>query len=425
MKYFQLMANINYGYLKIVKTVISLFLFTVLLVSCSVSRTTDTNRGLLTSEIAKVYDDSIFNGFAVSIVDQEDILYQQGFGLADVSINKKYTVNTIQNVASVSKTIVGIALLKAQELGKLNLDEPINKYLPFKVFNPKFPNENITIRQLATHTSSIVDNDFYLSKNYYLKPDQDIKNVKLNFEDEQFFNPSDSIISLNSFLENILSEKGQWNKNSFSTYKPGTTYDYSNIGTALAAYVVEQSTGITFPDFTQKYIFKPLRMKSSGWNFKDVEFYDFSRLYEDKNTQLPYYEMITYPDGGLITSVNDLSRFLRELIRGYNGNGKILSKESYSEYFKPYLSAENFIERNERNPFSESYNVGILIGYGYTGYIGHTGGDPGVLSMMFFNPKTNIGRIMIYNTTFSDKKGNDVFYAIWNLLEQFEGKIQN
>ena len=53
---------------------------------------------------------------------------------------------TIQNVASVSKTIVGIALLKAQELGKLKLDEPINKYLPFKVFNPKFPNENITIR---------------------------------------------------------------------------------------------------------------------------------------------------------------------------------------------------------------------------------------------------------------------------------------
>lgn len=224
MKFFQLMAKINYSYLKIVKTVISLFSFTVLLASCSVSRNRDTKRELLTSEIAKVYGDNIFNGFAVSIVDQEDILYQQGFGFADAVINKKYMVNTIQNVASVSKTIVGIALLKAQELGKLKLDEPINKYLPFKVFNPKFPNENITIRQLATHTSSITDNEFYLSKNYYLKSDQDIKNVKLNFEDEQFFNPSDSIISLNSFLENILSENGQWNRNSFSAYKPGTIY---------------------------------------------------------------------------------------------------------------------------------------------------------------------------------------------------------
>ena len=110
----------------------------------------------------------------------------------------------------------------------------------------------------------------------------------------------------------------------------------------------------------------------------------------------------------------------------YNDNGTILSKDSYREYFKPQLSSKNFVDRNERNPYSESYKVGIFIGYGgYTGYIGHTGGDPGVLSMMFFNPETNIGRIMIYNTNFTDKKGNDAFFNIWNLLEQFEGKLQN
>jgi CubicO group peptidase (beta-lactamase class C family) len=70
---------------------------------------------------------------------------------------------------------VGIALLKAQELGKLNLDDPIQKYLPFKVVNPNFSQIPITIRHLATHTSSILDNEFYLSKNYFLKPNQNLK----------------------------------------------------------------------------------------------------------------------------------------------------------------------------------------------------------------------------------------------------------
>lgn len=233
------------------------------------------------------------------------------------------------------------------------------------------------------------------------------------------------MVSMNSFLESILSENGKWNVDSYSKNKPGAVYEYSNIGTALAAVIVENATGDSFQGFTNKYILKPLNMKSSGWRFNEVEFSNFSRLYEDVQTPLPYYEMITYPDGGFITSVNDLSLFLRELIRGYNGNGTILSKDSYREYFKPQLSSENFVDRNERNPYSESYNVGIFIGYGYTGYVGHTGGDPGVLSMMFFNPETNIGRIMIYNTNFTDKKGNDAFYNIWNLLEQFEGKLQN
>lgn len=383
-----------------------------------------TEKSALTSEINTIYNEGIFNGFAVSIVNEKDILYKREFGFSDKESRKKYTEKTIQNIASVSKTLVGISLLKAQELGKLNLDEPIEKYLPFKVFNPNFPEDKITIRQLATHTSSITDNEFYLSKNYYLKPDQKLNNLKLSFDDEQVFNPSDSIISIDSFLKNILCDNGKWSKNSFSHYKPGTIYEYSNIGTALAAYLVEKATGQSFQDFTCRYILKPLKMNNSGWRFEDIKFAAFSRLYENPDTPLPYYEMITFPDGGFITSINDLSKFLSELIKGYNGNGTILSKKSYQEYFSPQLSPPHFIDRNEQNPYSESYNIGIFIGFGYTGYIGHTGGDPGVLSMMFFDPKTNIGRIMIYNTNFSDKKGNDAFYGIWNLLEKYQTKLE-
>jgi len=395
----------------------------MLAISCTTARQVTTAQNSLRGEIEQIYHKGYFKGFAVSIVNAEGPLYEQGFGFSDTAQHKKYSHTTIQNIASISKTFVGIALLKAKELGKLNLEDPIEKYLPFKVINPHFPEEKITIKQLATHTSSVTDNAFYLQKNYYLKAGQDLKNLKLNFDDEQIFNPSDSIMSMDSFLKNMLATDGKWNRNSFLNNKPGTFYEYSNMGTALAAYIVEMATGEPFNEFTQKHILGPLKMHQSGWKFQDIKFSKFSTLFQDPKTPLPFYEMITYPDGGLITSVSDLGKFLSELIRGYNGKGTILSNSSYKEYFQPQLSASNFKERNEQNPYSESYNVGLFIGYGYTGYIGHTGGDPGTLSMMFFDPKKGTGRIMVFNTNFSDKQGNDAFYGIWNLLEKYEGKF--
>lgn len=394
-----------------------------ILVSCSASQQNNQSGSSLTGKIDSLYSIGKFNGFAVSIVDAEGSLYQKGFGFADVAAHKKYTVETVQNIGSVSKTLVGIALLKAQEMGILKLDDPISQYLDFKVVNPKFPNESITIRQLATHTSSVTDNQFYLSRNYYLKSNQDLKGMKMSFDDDQNFNPADSIMSMKAFFENVLTEKGKWKCGSFSANKPGTVYEYSNVATALAAYIIEKAADQSFRDFTKQYILEPLKMKDSGWNFEDVNFRKFSRLYENPETPLPHYELVTYPDGGFITNINDLSKYLSELIRGYKGQGALLTKESYAEYFRPQLSEVNFTERNIKNPYNESYNVGILMGFGYTGYIGHTSGDPGTVSMLFFDPKTGLGRIMILNTNFSDRDGNKVFFGIWNTLEKYQTQL--
>lgn len=405
-----------------------LFYFLILsliIISCSASKEVKNTKKGITEEINALYSLKKFNGFAVAVVDENGLLYQNGFGWADVAGQKKYTTETVQNIGSVSKTLVGIALMKAQELGKLKLDDPIEQYLDFKVFNPKFPNVKITVRQLATHTSSIVDNEYYSYRNYYLKAGQDLKGMKMTFEDDQNFNPADSIISMKRYFENVLTENGKWKNGSFSENSPGSIYEYSNVATALAAYIIEKAMGQSFRDFTKEYILKPLKMKDSGWRFIDVDFSKYSRLYENPSLPLPYYELITYPDGGFITNVNDLSKYLSELISGYNGNGRILSAESYREYFKPQLSESQFTERNTKNPYNESYNVGILMGFGYTGYIGHTGGDPGTMSMLFFDPKTKLGRIMILNTNFSDKEGNKVFFEIWNTLEKYQSRLKH
>jgi hypothetical protein len=91
-----------------------------------------------------------------------------------------------------------------------------------------------------------------------------------------------------------------------------------------------------------------------------------SQLYLLPTVPLPYYEQATYPDGGFRTSVADLSKYLVELIRGYQGQGTVLGPASYRELFRPALSAGHFEQRNARNPYSESYNVGVLMGFGYT-----------------------------------------------------------
>jgi CubicO group peptidase (beta-lactamase class C family) len=372
----------------------------------------------LTAELNEIYKQGLINGYGVAIINQNGTIYQNGFGYADVKNKKKYTDNTLQNIASISKTLLGVALFKAQELGKLNLDDTVNKYLPFRVNNPHYPNEAITIRHLATHTSTIYDTDFYDEKSYILKDKRDSSIMKPSLGSEEFNHP-DSIMPMSDFLQNFLSKKGPWYlEEGFLNKKPGELYEYSNVGATLAAYILELATGETYAGFTQKHILSPLKMSSSGWSFESVNFDMHSKLYVNPQTELPYYSLITYPDGGLITSVNDMGNFLCELIKGYSGEGELLTKDSYKELFKEQLTSANFEDRDTDRPYDDEYNSGIFMGYSPIGYIGHTGGDPGVSTFMFFNPETKIGRILFINTGL-DNEGAKQYFAIWDKLEEY------
>jgi CubicO group peptidase (beta-lactamase class C family) len=411
--------------------IFSICLSAMLLYSCTTSRQSATGspaqvRDSLTNELNEVYKQGMFNGFSVAIVNESGTLYQSGVGYANVAAGKKYTSNTLQHIASVSKTFIGIALLKAQEMGKLKLDDPINKYLPFKVENPFYPEVPITIRNLATHTSTITDNEFYLKRGWVLKPNQDLTGRKLSLEDEQVLNPYDSVITMQAYLKNVLSKDGKWYKqDDFLKYKSGEIFEYSNVGATLAAYIIELATGESYDKFTEKYILQPLKMNASGWKFSDVDFANHSQLYYTPDTAFAFYSTVTYPDGGLITSANDLGKYLAELIKGYEGHGTLLNKESYRQLFTEQLTAKNFIERKDKNPYNETYNLGIFMGFSVAGNIGHTGGDAGVTTIMFFNPKTKIGRLLIVNTNINDKQGNDEFYSIWDKLEKYQYRLTN
>jgi CubicO group peptidase (beta-lactamase class C family) len=373
----------------------------------------------LVTELNAINEQGYINGYGVAIVDQNGTLYQQGFGYADVENKKPYTDSTLQNIGSISKTFLGIALLKAQELGKLNLDDDINKYLPFRLSNPYYPNAIITIRHLATHTSTICDTDYY-GKSYILK-DKRASSITPSLGSEDFLDP-DSTMSLGTFLEKYLSTEGKWYlKEGFINKQPGALYEYTNVGATLAAYILELATDESYQAFTRRYILKPLKMSNSGWAFDSINFEQHTKLYHNPQIQLPFYSLITYPDGGLLTSVNDMGKYLAELINGYSGNGTLLNQASYQTLFEQQLSEANFEERAINRPYDDEFNSGIFMGHTPIGHIGHSGGDPGVSTFMFFDPEAKVGRLLFINTGL-EREGAKQYFAIWNKLEKYANK---
>lgn len=117
------------------------------------------NNSALDKGLEQIYRKSDFPGFAVSIIRNDSVLFAKGYGFADIKAKMPYTTTTIQPIASVSKTFIGLALVKALELGYFDLTTDINKILPFQISNPYYPQDTIRVIDLATHTSGLVDND--------------------------------------------------------------------------------------------------------------------------------------------------------------------------------------------------------------------------------------------------------------------------
>ncbi len=366
----------------------------------------------LTEKIDSAYTLGLLKGFSVAIVDEENILYSRGFGYRDIDTTLLYTPYTVQPIASISKTLIGVSLIKAVELNLLSLQDPINKYLPFQISNPNHPDQEILIEHLAYHTSSIVDkNEVYLSA-YFLKSNEKGPNEGAY----DFFRTPEERISLEEYLTEVLNPNSQaYDKELFSLHEPGTTRDYSNIGSDLCAWIIQNASGQNFRDFTSEHIMTPLGMNSSGWRFEDITGTEQSRLFAYKDMMISRYSESSYPSGQFMTSSQDLALFLQELIRGYNGNGKLLSNSGYELLF----SQKTF----------DGKTYGCFLEYATDWLdiedimIGHNGADYGVFSGMYFNPERGTGKIMLSNTDTDFYDDLDVWpetKAVWRALIEYE-----
>lgn len=393
--------------LLLLSTVISIFACQQKKVTTNSNDNYSEQQDALTTELQDIQNKNILPGFAVSIFTKDSILYQKGFGYADIKTKQPYSINNVQIIASITKTLIGVSLMKAIEDGKLTLDEKVNDILPFKVSNPKFPQKPITVKHLATHTSSIGS-----AKNSDKGYRFETPILKENFPEahHKYFvdlNKTEDL-SMSDFLEYKLSEQGRWYDESvYISSEPGTTYEYSNLGATLLAHCIEIRTEASFKEYTDKLILKPLEMNSSTWNLEEVNQAEEVTYYNEIMNEVPRYEIVSYPDGGLYSSVSDLTKYFQEMMKGHTGEGKLLNHKSYQEMMtKQYTDEE----------LTEGLCWDLSMG---TDLIGHGGNDYGTSTVAYFSPSSGIGRILFSNISIEKEEQSDTFYGIFNLLFKY------
>ena len=345
-------------------------------------------------------------GIGVSIIIDKKVAWTNGYGYADKENKIPFTTSTIMNIASISKTFTGLCIMKAVEEGKVSLDEDINKYLPFKVINPNFPNDKITLRHLATHTSGLADRyPFYTDSTYFYggsKPEP-----------------------LGEFLKNYFVQGGRYySKDNFLNAKPGTNRDYSNIGAGFAGYIIELRTGKTLNEYAKKHIFKPLKMQNSGWALNEININKHSKLYEKKGdsiVQIQFYEGTTYPDGGVRTSVQELSKFFISLLNdGKYKKTRLLKKETVEEMLRFQYSEQNKPENVKLNKVNQGIFWATKLG---ATRIGHNGSDPGVRTFMLSDLNKEFAVIVFFNTSLTEEDEGK-FFDIYEELYKFAKDIK-
>lgn len=317
-------------------------------------------------------------GLAVAIVKDGELACMSVAGLANKKNKKPITPNTLFLVASVSKTITATALMQLHEEGEFELDDDINDYLPFDVKIPASPKSPITFHQLLTHSASIRDNR--------------------QIFDDFTTDGADSPISLAELTEEYFTPDGEYYSRSgnFLVRPPGSKLHYSNMGIALAGYLVEVISGQLFDKYCRANIFTPLSMHKTSWRLAGMNLSNLATPYASTyfgSEPIPHYGQANYPDGMLRTSPIELARFLAAYMQGgifnYNRVLNTSTVETMLSFQTAYNQSQGLVW------FSRWFDGRNLWG--------HDGSDDGASAEMWFDPEEETGVIMMANGAWEDE----------------------
>lgn len=327
----------------------TLFLVVTLLFSCSSNEdvvlqneTKINTKEKLSERLNTILSTKDVNGFAVNIAENNTILYQEAFGYANVSQQQPYTNTSLTNIASVSKTFVAAATLKAIENGLFTMETDINSLLPVDIINPKKPNANIKIKHLLTHTSGIVDvPETYLATSYFIKEGENTSGLAASILMNQVGIQQMEQVALEEYLAEVLLEDGDlYNEANFLDATPGTQWMYSNTATALLSYIISEVSEMSFAAFVNQTILNPLQMTSSSFDSNQLNTSNLVTYYMDKTNAFPRYGNHTLGDGSMHTTNLDLGRYLVVMLQGASGNSSALfSSTQNQKLFKNHLDS--------------------------------------------------------------------------------------
>ena len=370
-------------------------------------------RDHLHQTLMAINDRELLPGFAVSVLNKDGVLFQNGYGWADLEGRIPFTIHSLGGVASVSKTFIGVALMQLAAEGRLDLEMPINDILPFDIDHPYHHNVPIRVKHLASHTGGLNYSKYYSKKAYVLQQRENINKVGLHKNEYEFFSNAkeNEMLNLETYFKNMYTKSGPWySKKNFTKSAPGEKFKYSNSGAALAAYIVELISGQSFAEYTEANIFKPLGLKHTSWTVNKLDTQQLVRGYGIYRSALPRYAVVTYPDGGLVTSVHDLSRYFISLLRSLHGESDLI----------PELYARMMMSPQARDG-KRSY--GYFWEFTSKGQMGHSGGDAGMLAYMFCDQAAKAGCIILCNMTYQPGGGGVAFTHIRDVLNRYKGSL--
>lgn len=283
-------------------------------------------------------------GLALGIIANDTLVYAKGFGVRDVQTREPVTPASLFHMASISKPFVATAVMQLAQAGTLELDAPVQTYLPY--FNLAGDGAAaITLRQLLTHTAGMPDCDDY-----------------------GWERPEDDPGALERYVRSLAAQR--------PIAAPGEKFAYSNAAFEVLGDVVAKASGLSFEDSLKRHVLDPLGMRSSTFLRSEVA----PELATTPHLGLPAavvagaypYNRPHAPSSSLHSSVHEMSRWARaNLRRGELDGQRMLESPSHAELWRPHA------HMNEHGWF-EAAALGWFPGtYRGRRVVHHDGSDPG------------------------------------------------
>ena len=338
--------------------------------------------GMIGSYISDMMRRNRVYGLSICLMEEGKIIYSRGFGLRSLHPPLPATSDTLYGIGSSTKIFTALAVLKLVEKSKVNLQDSVGEYI--KGLRSGSKENDMTIHQLLSHTTGYPDLGMAMGTLGQPLGEQDV------------WSPLGSLDDLVTLINDAKNER---------VSSDGDVFMYWNEGYVLLGKVIEEASGESYQDFVRKKILLPLDMKRSTFDGSALETDSDSMVgyYTDKHDRKIPKKFPSHPlgfaDGGLISSVSELSNLVSMLLNEGNYKGKrIINKELLEKAFSPQVEVKFTAER-KRKTF---YGYGIFIDKDFLGFqkFGH-GGNVAVSSAYFgFVPGLNIGVTLASNSDF-------------------------
>lgn len=350
------------------------------------AQTKDPLRGL-DAYIERAMQDWAVAGLAVAIVRGDSVIYARGFGVREVGKPERVDERTLFAIGSNTKAITAAALGMLQDEGKLSLDDPVTKHLPWFQLHDAYVTREMKVRDLLTHRSGLPRYDMIWYGSPYSR-EEVVRRVHLG--------------------------EPAWSFRS--------RFGYQNIMFIAAGEVIEATSGMSWDDFIEKRFFEPLGMTTS--NTSVTKFGPGANVAqphakaEGKPTPIPWRNIDNAgPAGSINSNVVEMAQWLRTLIHnGKHRDQQIVSEKYLKEALAPHMIAGTGMDTLFPMVHFDTYGLGFwLRDYRGRKLVMHGGGIDGMLSQLGFLPEERVGAVVLTNTE-GHTLQNALFYVIMDRL---------